>query len=142
MQRTINIILIILIIIALGVLAYYVTRPEPEPQAGLAPSGFADESGVTASALRNQEFIQLLRDLNKTSIERSFFDSQIFQSLREFGRELTPQPKGRSNPFAAFGIGNIAPIQSQSPANGARQTSQTNKSTSSSIESSIQPAVQ
>lgn len=108
MQRSINIILIVLIIVAAGVLAYYLIQPEPESQLGLAPAGFAGAGGVSDSALRNQEFIDLLRDLKQTNIERSFFDTTLFQSLREFGRPLAPQPKGRTNPFAPLGQGNIS----------------------------------
>ena len=107
MQRAINIILIVLIIAAAGVLAYYVIQPEPESQAGLAPVGFAGSGGLSANAVRNQEFIELLRDLNQTSIGRTFFDTDIFKSLREFGRPLAPQPKGRVNPFAPLGVGNV-----------------------------------
>lgn len=108
MRRAINIILIILIIIAVFVLGYYLLQPEPESAAGLSPAGFTSSAGITSDAIRSQAFIDLLRDLKQTNIERSFFDTPTFQSLREFGRPLNSQPKGRSNPFAPFGTGNLS----------------------------------
>ncbi|MDP3988747.1 MAG: hypothetical protein Q8P93_00720 [bacterium] len=121
MQRTINIVLIVLIIVAIGVLGYYMVQPDSEPQTGLVAAGFSTGDGITAAAIHNQEFIQLLQNLKNTKIERSFFETSVFKSLREFGRPLDEQPKGRSNPFAEFGVGNVVPKTQKNEAPSSRQ---------------------
>jgi hypothetical protein len=40
-----------------------------------------------------------LSKLQKIDIDETFFQSEIFQSLKDFSVEIKPQPIGRDNPF-------------------------------------------
>lgn len=56
-------------------------------------SGTAEDATVT-------EFLLVLNQLKKIKVDASFFDDPVFKRLKDFSVTLTPEPKGRSNPFA------------------------------------------
>jgi hypothetical protein len=47
----------------------------------------------------SQEFIRVLRGLEKVTLSGDLFSSREFQSLHDFSLELDEEPKGRTNPF-------------------------------------------
>lgn len=46
------------------------------------------------------EVLRALADLRSIKIDNSIFSTSVFRSLQKFGREIRPEPQGRSNPFA------------------------------------------
>ncbi|MEK7531731.1 MAG: hypothetical protein AAB545_02270 [Patescibacteria group bacterium] len=46
------------------------------------------------------EVLRALIDIKKIKIDDSIFSSTVFRSLEKFGRDISPEPKGRFNPFA------------------------------------------
>lgn len=48
----------------------------------------------------DQQMIALLLTLHSITLDNSLFDNPTFMSLKDFGRELVPEPVGRENPFA------------------------------------------
>ncbi len=47
----------------------------------------------------SQEFIRVLRGLEKVTLDAELFASSAFQSLIDFSLQLQEEPKGRANPF-------------------------------------------
>jgi len=48
----------------------------------------------------NGDLLTTLGKLKKLKLDKSIFEDTVWQSLRDFGQTLSPEPKGRSNPFA------------------------------------------
>jgi hypothetical protein len=47
-----------------------------------------------------QELLTLLVELRSIRLDLAIFDDVRFQSLKDFSRELVPEPVGRPNPFS------------------------------------------
>lgn len=47
--------------------------------------------------------VAMLDQLHSIHLDRSLFDSTMFTNLKDFGLDVVPEPKGRSNPFASVG---------------------------------------
>jgi len=69
--------------------------------------GMSDQSqstSFTRSTARTspveQEILQLLYDVQKIDLDSSIFQDPAFAVLRDFGREIIQEPKGRDNPFS------------------------------------------
>ena len=50
-----------------------------------------------------REILSLLSDLRNIDLSDSLFNSEAFESLVDYGVELSPEPIGRDNPFAPLG---------------------------------------
>lgn len=46
------------------------------------------------------DLLRTLGKLKKLNLDDSIFKNESWQSLRDFGRTLSPEPRGRANPFA------------------------------------------
>ncbi|HEY4500177.1 MAG TPA: hypothetical protein VJH25_00090 [Candidatus Paceibacterota bacterium] len=46
------------------------------------------------------DLLKTLGKLKKLKLDESIFGNESWLSLHDFGRTLTPEPKGRANPFA------------------------------------------
>ena len=46
------------------------------------------------------DLLRTLGKLKKLKLDDSIFEDKSWQSLRDFGRTLSPEPRGRANPFA------------------------------------------
>jgi len=46
------------------------------------------------------DLLTTLGKLKKLKLDKSIFEDTTWQSLYDFGRTLSPEPKGRINPFA------------------------------------------
>lgn len=71
-------------------------------------SSRAQKQGVTNGAVvpvapiinsEDNKIIETLAELKSLAIDVKFFDNEFFKGLVDFSRELTPEPKGRPNPF-------------------------------------------
>ncbi|HBV01429.1 MAG TPA: hypothetical protein DEF00_03500 [Candidatus Taylorbacteria bacterium] len=49
-----------------------------------------------------RELLAALAKLKSTKLDKTIFDDPVFNSLKDFGVEIAPQPIGRRNPFASF----------------------------------------
>lgn len=56
-------------------------------------------SGVSPVA-EAQDVVLILNQLKSISIDETIFNDPAFTALTDFHRDIAPQPKGRSNPFA------------------------------------------
>ncbi len=54
----------------------------------------------TAVAGPDQDLVALLFQLKGIRLDNALFGDPLFQSLKDFGRELVSEPIGRVNPFA------------------------------------------
>lgn len=48
----------------------------------------------------DQDIIRLLLDMQSIKLDGSVFTTPAFVLLRDFGRDIIPEPVGRQNPFA------------------------------------------
>lgn len=67
------------------------------------------EAGDGAAAV-DGDLLRTLGKLRKLRLDTSIFNDPVWQSLEDFGQTLSPEPKGRTNPFA--------PLSSSAPADG------------------------
>lgn len=70
--------------------------------------GMADRQPTTSllsnesrgdASVAEQEILRLLLDMRSIRLDSSIFENPAFASLRDFGREIVPEPVGRTNPF-------------------------------------------
>ncbi|MDP3996827.1 MAG: hypothetical protein Q8P86_04010 [bacterium] len=50
-----------------------------------------------------RELLALLAEMKAIRIDKSIFDSPLFDGLNDLSVPIDPQPLGRNNPFAPFG---------------------------------------
>lgn len=76
---------------------------------GFAWFGLADRQPSTSllsnesrsdASVAEQEILRLLLDMRSIRLDSSIFENPAFASLRDFGRDIVPEPVGRTNPFA------------------------------------------
>ncbi len=109
--------LILLLLVVLGAVFAYFYWPDDEmSEIGLySAAELAGDSGASATS---QEFLSILDDLNAIRLDASILNDPNFQALRDFSVTLVPEPRGRENPFAPFGIGNRSGV-SRTDASGS-----------------------
>jgi len=89
-----------IVVIVLGFFAYtYFWSGGRAPELPLLTSERSDIAAGTVGA----DILALLRDLRSITLDQSFFEDPVFRGLQDFGQSLTPEPVGRSNPFAPVG---------------------------------------
>lgn len=60
-----------------------------------------------------RDIISILNQLKTISIDDAIFNDPAFMALTDFYREISPQPKGRDNPFLpGEGVKTVSPGQS------------------------------
>ena len=89
-----KIILIVLVIIIIGFAWFGLADRQP------TTSVLSSESRGDAS-VAEQEILRLLLDMRSIKLDSSIFENPAFGSLRDFSREIVPEPVGRTNPFAS-----------------------------------------
>ena len=94
-KNKVNMFIIITIFIGIGVAGFmYVTRDVSSPKTLVSTPTEAIKSPVDSM------FLTALLELKKHNIDKTFFDTKEWNSLRDFSKTLTPQEKFRPNPFA------------------------------------------
>ncbi len=90
-----NPVIAILVLVIVAVAGYFYANRNRESDQLLTGVSVADE----ASAV-DGDLLKTLGKLKKLRLNDSIFSDPVWQSLRDFGRTLSPEPKGRANPFA------------------------------------------
>ena len=57
-----------------------------------------------ASAGADQELVSTLLQLRAVTLSGTIFSDPVFMSLKDFGRDIVPEPVGRPNPFAPLSL--------------------------------------
>lgn len=52
------------------------------------------------TTVADQELVATLLELRAVSLNGTIFSDPVFLSLKDFGKEIIPEPVGRPNPFA------------------------------------------
>jgi len=104
---------VVLIVIALIIVAF-------------AWFGLSDRTPTSSSLLTSQsrsdnividqEILSVLLDMRSIRLDSSIFENAAFASLRDFGRDIIPEPVGRTNPFAPPTTSQQLPKSSESDA--------------------------
>jgi hypothetical protein len=68
----------------------------------------------TAVAGPDQDLVALLFQLKGIRLDNTLFGDPLFQSLKDFGRDLVSEPIGRVNPFAPLeGVPVVTPTRTR-----------------------------
>jgi len=105
-----KVILVILIVIIVAFAWFGLADRQP------TTSLLSNESRGSAS-VAEQEILRLLLDMRSIRLDSSIFENQAFASLRDFGRDIIPEPVGRTNPFAE--TENIFELSEEDQADGS-----------------------
>lgn len=89
-----NKIIIVVLIVIIGGFAWF-GLSDPQPTNTLLSS--QSRSGAPAA---EQEILRVLLDMRSIRLDSSIFENPAFASLRDYGRDILPEPVGRTNPFA------------------------------------------
>lgn len=89
-----KIILGILVVVIVAFAWFGLSDREPSSTVLVTSESAAD------SSVAEQEILKLLLDMRSIQLNSSIFENPAFNSLQDFGREIIPEPVGRSNPFA------------------------------------------
>ena len=90
-------VLLVAALLGAGALAYTLLRSSD------ATELVSGESQDPVVAKQSAEILTLLHALKRLSFNEALFNDPRFRSLVDFSVELTPEPKGRRNPFVPFG---------------------------------------
>lgn len=88
-------IVLILVFVAIVGIKLLINKDPMSTEVGAIVSETFDETDLS----KNGSFIQVLRGLEKVTLNGDIFTSASFQSLVNFSLELKEEPKGRANPF-------------------------------------------
>lgn len=105
-----KIILVVLVVIIVAFAWFGLSEKTP------TTSVLSNESRSSAS-VSEQEILRLLLDMRSIQLDSSIFENQAFASLRDFGRDIIPEPVGRTNPFVPTDT--IFEISAEEQANNA-----------------------
>jgi hypothetical protein len=81
-------------VVAAAFIAYTIFFAHP------AEPALTQTSVATSQDAVDQQLIALLLTLHGIKLDASLFDNPKFKSLKDYGKELVPEPVGRPNPFA------------------------------------------
>ncbi len=65
-------------------------------------------TSATSGDVLGADIIKAINQINSLQLDRGVFDDPIFKTLVDRSEVLTPQPKGRTNPFASIGVNTSA----------------------------------
>jgi len=68
------------------------------------PAAPTDLESETETIVVGQDILALVEKLRVISIDPSLFSSAVFNNLKDLTLPLSPEPQGRTNPFAPIGI--------------------------------------
>ncbi|MEN9621944.1 MAG: hypothetical protein RLZZ67_378 [Candidatus Parcubacteria bacterium] len=90
-----NVFIVLAIFVAIGIAGYfYIVRDQSSED--LLVSSVMDARSTPVDS----NFLAALNELKRLKLDDSLFKSPLWTSLVDFGKELAPQEKFRSNPFA------------------------------------------
>ncbi len=89
-----NPVIAIIILAAVGVAGYFYSVRDRQSDDLLTGVSAAEGGAIDGDLLKT------LGRLKKLRLDDSIFQEQSWISLHDFGRTLSPEPKGRANPFA------------------------------------------
>lgn len=70
------------------------------PSSNVSPQGNSQDVTINSSQLAEvRDIVSILNQLKTISIEDAVFKDPAFRTLTDFHRDISPQPKGRANPF-------------------------------------------
>jgi hypothetical protein len=107
MTKNLKKIVIVALIIGGGLLAYSFLRPEPTIESMLETTERKNNDQVL-----NQEIVLAINQMKSLTLDASIFNDPVFKSLIDHSRPISPEPIGRSNPFAPIGVDFSAGVRS------------------------------
>lgn len=88
--------ILLIALIGAAAFAYFTFFAESEPES-LSRTQVSEQVGS------GSELLQLLLEVRSIQLDDSIFSDPAFQELDSTVQELSPQPTGRTNPFAPLG---------------------------------------
>ncbi len=103
-------IIIVIILLGIGLVAYLLLKPDPTAEKSISISDSIEET-----ELLSQEVLRAISQIKSLKLDRSIFDDPVLKSLDDKSEEIKDQPVGRNNPFAPLsGVseGSVVNVQS------------------------------
>jgi hypothetical protein len=97
---TIKKVIIVIVVIALGGGIFFVVKGSGGEA---TPALLRASSESQADNLLGRELLTVLAQLKSVQLDETFFNSDVFNNLHNFGQDIPKQEVGRNNPFAAVG---------------------------------------
>lgn len=91
-------IIIVVVIIALGLIAYSFLKPDPTAESLLETTQRADSAQVLGD-----EISSAINQINSLKLDRSVLDDAVVKNLKDHSKPIIPEDVGRKNPFAPIG---------------------------------------
>ena len=91
-------IIIICLIIAGGLIAYSLLKPDPTVTSLLEKTQRQNSTQVLGD-----EITLAINQINSLKLDRSVFDDPVFNKLIDQSKPIIPKPVGRDNPFSPIG---------------------------------------
>jgi len=89
-----KVILIVLVVVIVG-FVWFGFLSDRQPTTTLLTSDVRSDASVA-----EQEILRILLDMRSIRLNSAIFENPAFASLQDFGRDIVPEPVGRTNPFA------------------------------------------
>jgi hypothetical protein len=67
-----------------------------------APAPLLDTQGISNES--DQDIVTTLLTLRAVNLSGTIFSDPVYLSLKDFGKDIVPEPVGRDNPFAPLDI--------------------------------------
>lgn len=98
MSPIIKNIIIVLVIAGVGFFGYnYLTRKDT------SSDSLIQQESVNTSKM-GAEVLTALNQLKTLKLDSAIFKDEVFVSLQDFSKPLSPEPVGRVNPFSPIGV--------------------------------------
>jgi len=91
-------IIIIIVVIALGLIAYSIFRPDPEVKKLLETTQRQDSAQVLGD-----DITKAINQIQSLKLDRAVLDDPVLKNLVDHSEPIIPEPIGRKNPFAPIG---------------------------------------
>lgn len=91
-------IIIVIVIIVLGLVAYSFLKSSPTAETLLATTQRQDSAQVLGD-----EISSAINQINSLKLDRAVLDDSVVQHLIDHSKPIVPEPVGRNNPFAPIG---------------------------------------
>lgn len=107
----------ILIIVGVAVISFLIysifLKGDPEPTVLLESEGQVDSADVLGA-----DIIKAINQISSLDLDRSIFSDPVLRSLVDRSQLISPEPKGRENPFAPIGVVDLTDSQAEASGTG------------------------
>lgn len=106
------ILFLVLVVVIAGAVWYGMSGGGVSTDQSLIATETLDSTGSPSGDAEDRELVESLLTLRAITLTGTIFSDPAFQSLRDWGTPIVPEPVGRDNPFAPLPLSQSASVQS------------------------------